>query len=96
MKQALARRAEMPALHPDAGMELLSPDRRDRVVLRRTHGDQSLVAVHNMTSSRLTLDPARLGGDPETAWTDCFSGQVLDPRRLHALEPYAVLWLVQR
>ena len=96
MKQALAQRAELPALHPDAEMELLSPDRMDRVVLRRTHGDQSLVAVHNMTSSRLTLDPARLGGDPETAWTDCFSGQVLDPRRLHALEPYAVLWLVQR
>ena len=96
MKQALARRAELPALHPDADMELLSHDRMDRVVLRRNHDGQSLVAVHNMTSSRLTLDPARLGGDPETAWTDCFSGQMLHPHRLHAMEPYAVLWLVQR
>ena len=95
MNQALARRAELPALHPDADMELLSPDRVDRVVLRRTLDGQSLVAVHNMTASRLTLDPARLGGDPEMDWTDCLSGQVLHPRRLHALEPYAVLWLVQ-
>ena len=93
--RALARRAELPALHPDADMELLSPDRVDRVVLRRTLDGQSLVAVHNMTASRLTLDPARLGGDPEMDWTDCLSGQVLHPRRLHALEPYAVLWLVQ-
>ena len=96
LRHALRLRAAQPALHPDGRLEVLSPDRIDRVVLRRVHEGHSLVAVHNLTASRLTLDPTSLGGDVAIGWADCLSGQLLPPHKRHSLEPYAVLWLVQQ
>ena len=95
LKRALAERAVHLALHPDASMEVLSADRLDRVVLQRSYGGETLVAVHNITASRLSLRLGRLGGDVNQPWADCLSGHVFAPHQLHSLEPYAVHWLVQ-
>ena len=70
-------------------------DRVDRVVLRCSHQGHTLVAVHNFTASRLTFDPSLLGGRADRVWFDRLSDQRFAPQRRHALEPYAVLWLVQ-
>jgi sucrose phosphorylase len=95
LKRALAERAVHLALHPDAPMQVLSADRLDRVVLQRSYGGETLVAVHNITASRLSLRLGRLGGDVNQPWADCLSGHVFAPHQLHSLEPYAVHWLVQ-
>ena len=95
LKRALAERAVHLALHPDAPMQVLSADRLDRVILQRSYGGETLVAVHNMTASRLSLRLGRLGGDVNQPWADCLSGHVFAPHQLHSLEPYAVHWLVQ-
>ena len=95
LRQALTLRAELPALHPDSVLDVLSPDRVDRVVLRCSHQGHSLVAVHNFTASRLTFDPTALGGRDDRVWVDRLTDQQFAPRKRHALEPYAVLWLVQ-
>ena len=95
LKRALAERAVHLALHPDASMQVLSADRLDRVILQRSYGGETLVAVHNITASRLSLRLGRLGGDVNQPWADCLSGHVFAPHQLHSLEPYAVHWLVQ-
>jgi sucrose phosphorylase len=95
LRHALTVRAEMDALHPDSSLEVLSVDRVDRVVLRCSYQDHSLVAVHNFTASRLTFDPILLGGRDDVVWIDRLSDQRFAPRKRHALEPYAVLWLVE-
>jgi sucrose phosphorylase len=46
LKRALAERAVHLALHPDAPMQVLSADRLDRVILQRSYGGETLVAVH--------------------------------------------------
>ena len=96
LRQALALRARQPALHPDGELQVLTPDRVDRVVLHRSHAGHDLVAVHNVTSTRLSLDPSGLL-DPENTspWVDCLSGRILEPCRRHLLNPYEVLWLVR-
>ena len=96
LRQALAVRASLPPLHPDADLTVLSQGRLDRVILRRAREGQTLLAVHNMTSSRLTLRLSRYGEAENAVWTDCLSGEVLHTNRLHSLEPYAVHWLIQR
>ncbi|ABB27201.1 Alpha amylase, catalytic subdomain [Synechococcus sp. CC9902] len=95
LKRALSERAVHLALHPDASMQVLSADRLDRVILQRSYGGETLVAVHNITASRLSLRLGRLGGDVNQPWADCLSGHVFAPHQLHSLEPYAVHWLVQ-
>ena len=96
LKQALALRARQPALHPDGELQVLTPDRVDRVVLHRSHAGHDLVAVHNVTSTRLSLDPSGLLDPENTApWVDCLSGRILEPCRRHLLNPYEVLWLVR-
>ena len=96
LRQALAVRASLSPLHPDADLTVLSQGRLDRVILRRAREGQTLLAVHNMTSSRLTLRLSRYGEAEDAVWTDCLSGEVLHTNRLHSLEPYAVHWLIQR
>ena len=96
LKQAIAVRALQPALHPDGQLQVLTPDRVDRVVLHRSHAGHDLVAVHNVTSTRLTLDPFGLLDLEDTdPWVDCLSGRTLEPCRRHLLNPYEVLWLVR-
>ena len=95
LRRALAERVVHPALHPDAPMTVLSTDRSDCVILRRSRGGETLVAVHNVTSARLSFRLRGLGGDLNQPWADCLSGHVFEPHQSHSLEPYAVHWLVQ-
>ena len=95
LRRALAERVVHPALHPDAPMTVLSTDRSDCVILRRSRGGETLVAVHNVTSARLSFRLRGLGGDLNQPWADCLSGHVFEPLQSHSLEPYAVHWLVQ-
>ena len=95
LRRALAERAFHPALHPDAHMTVLSADRSDCVILRRSRGGEMLVAVHNITAARLSFRLSGLGGDLNQPWADCLSGHVFEPHQSHSLEPYAVHWLVQ-
>ena len=96
LKQALAVRATLPALHPDGQLQVLTPDRVDRVVLRRSHAGHDLLAVHNVTSTRLSLDPSGLLDQEDASlWVDCLSGRTLEPCKRHLLNPYEVLWLVR-
>ena len=91
---ALQVRQRQPALHPDAEMEVLSEGRSDRVILRRSHQGKTLVAVHNVTASRLSLSLSGLGGLGDIAWADCLSGPSEPLSSQLQLEPYAVHWLI--
>ena len=73
----------------------MSAGRSDLVMLRRRGGGQTLVTVHNVTPSRLTLVLGRLGGRTGLAWTDCLSGSSETHGSQLQLEPYAVHWLIQ-
>ena len=95
LARALDVRKTQAALHPDAALEVLSTGRSDLVVLRRSRHGQVLLAIHNLTPSRLTL---ALGGfvDPVTGpWVDCLNGSTEALSSLLQLEPYAVHWLIQ-
>ena len=97
LRHAMAIRGSRAALHPDADMSVLSEGRSDLVVLERRAAGESLVAVHNMTPTRLTLPLAGLGSaSVDTPWCDCLQGRQLPPDlgRL-LLEPYDVAWLVR-
>ena len=94
LRRALQVRRQQPALHPDAELEVLSAARADLVILRRRRQGQVLLAVHNLTASRLTLDRRGLADCGEGDWADCLSGrsEPLPPRI--QLDPYAVHWLI--
>ena len=95
LARALDVRKTQVALHPDAALEVLSTGRSDLVILRRSRHGQILLAIHNLTPSRLTL---ALGGlvDPAAgSWTDCLNGSTDELTSLLQLEPYAVHWLIQ-
>ena len=93
LAKALQVRQQQPALHPDAEMELLSEARSDLVILRRARQGRTLVAVHNVTASRLSLSLSGLGGLGDIAWADCLSGTSETLSSQLQLEPYAVHWL---
>jgi sucrose phosphorylase len=95
LRKAMAIRASLKPLHPDAGMRVLSEGRSDLVVLERFSGSESVFGVHNMTSTRLNLPLAALGISPEQqTWFDHLQQRPLSPDRLQLqLEPYAVAWL---
>ena len=96
LRRALQVRREQPTLHPDADLQLLSAGRADLVILRRCYQGKVLIAVHNITASRLTLDRRGLEGCGEGSWDDCLSGRSAPlPPRIQ-LEPYVVHWLIQR
>ena len=97
LSHAMAIRGSRAPLHPDAQMTVLSQGRSDQVVLERRSGSEVLVAVHNLTSTRLTLALAGLGSsDDARPWSDCLSGRELPPDQGRLLlEPYAVVWLVR-
>ena len=94
LRRALEVRRELPALHPDAELQVLSVGRADLVILRRSRQGQVLLAVHNLTGSRLTLDRRGLEGCGEGDWADCLSGRSEPLPPLIQLEPYAVHWLM--
>ena len=94
LAQALQVRQQQPALHPDAEMEVLSEGRSDRVILRRSRQGKTLLAVHNVTASRLSLSLSGLGGLGDIAWADCLSGRSEPLSSQLQLEPYAVHWLI--
>lgn len=94
LRRALEVRRELPALHPDAELQVLSVGRADLVILRRSRQGQVLLAVHNITGSRLTLDRRGLEGCGEGDWADCLSGRSEPLPPLIQLEPYAVHWLM--
>ena len=95
LRHALQVRREQPALHPDAALKVLSEGRADLVILQRSRQGQVLLAVHNLTASRLTLDLRGLEGCSPGEWADCLSGPLTPvPARIQ-LEPYAVHWLIR-
>jgi sucrose phosphorylase len=97
LRHALEVRSSQPALHPDATMTVLSSDRSDLVILKRSRdGDIPLYAVHNITSNRLTLSLAQLRAESDAGFVDCLSGQSFMAQEQPSIEPYAVHWLVTR
>jgi sucrose phosphorylase len=97
LRHALEVRSSQPALHPDATMTVLSSDRSDLVILKRSRdGDIPLYAVHNITSNRLTLSLAQLRAESDGGFVDCLSGQSFTAQEQPSIEPYAVHWLVTR
>ena len=96
LRHALKVRSAQPALHPDAAMTVLSSDRSDLVILKRSiDGDNALYAVHNITSNRLTLSLAQLRAESDSGFVDCLSGQSFAAQQQPSIEPYAVHWLVK-
>ena len=76
LRHALEVRSSQQALHPDAAMTVLSSDRSDLVILKRSRDDDNaLYAVHNITPNRLTLSLAQLKAEFDNGFVDCLSGQ---------------------
>ena len=98
LRHAMTIRGSMPSLHPDAELRVISKGRSDLVVLERSTQGQSLFAVHNMTRTRLNFPLGSLDVEPDGCrWFDCLHGTELQAaQRQLQLEPYDVVWLVQR
>jgi sucrose phosphorylase len=96
LRHALEVRSSQHALHPDAAMTVLSSDRSDLVILKRSRDDDNaLYAVHNITPNRLTLSLAQLKAEFDNGFVDCLSGQSFSAQQQPSIEPYAVHWLVK-
>jgi sucrose phosphorylase len=79
-------------------MTLISDGRSDLVVLKRGTPQQSLYAVHNMTSARLNLPLSTLTEKAAlSSWHDCLQECDLESGQQQLqLDPYQVAWLVCR
>lgn len=96
MAHALGIRAQLPALHPEAPMELLSPGRSDLVVLRRGPGGgdnpDNLWVVQSFREEVVELDVSLLSPRHNGCWRDLLSQRIIAGPRV-AISPYEVLWL---
>ena len=97
LRDAMTIRTTLPAFDPDAPMQVLSAERFDAVILQRGQDDQRVWAIHNLTPSRLTINPAVLDlGASSSGWRDHLHPErtLLSSAPLE-LDPFDVCWLQQ-
>ena len=98
LSRAMELRGSLVALHPDAGMTVISAERSDLILVKRFNAQHSCFAIHNMTATRLNVPLGIMIGEGDSAdWFDCLNQRDLaaDQRQLQ-LDPYDVVWLVKR
>ena len=88
----MAIRNQHPALRPEAGMQVLSEQRTDLVLLERGEGASKLWAIHNVSDRRLSLHLASALQHESNHWWDALQQQDIEGPYLE-LEPCAVHWL---
>ena len=77
-------------------MACLSENRSDIVVIRRGEGENTLWAIHNMTSSKLCFGLAEglsLKDKAIPRWRECLNDYEFTENRIN-LAPYSVKWLI--
>ncbi len=97
LKNAMLIRRKLKAFHPDQSMDCLSNGRSDIVIIHRGKGDDSLWAIHNMTSSKLCFslrDELNLKTEQDFVWKDYLEDNIFSINRIE-LEPYSVKWLMK-
>ncbi len=55
LKSAMKIRTGLKSFHPDAPMKCLSKNREDLVIISRGEKEERIIAIHNMTSSKLSF-----------------------------------------
>ena len=91
---AMAVRAQLPALAPEAPLRVCMPQRQDLVVLKRGEGREQIWAVHNFTGVRQSLPLACVELEPDEGWVDHLSLAATPSQEpMLAMEPFGVYWI---
>lgn len=99
VRSLLRLRAMQPAFHPNATQHVLDLDDRVLGLRRRSlDGDQSIVALHNVSADEVELDADALGLGlgldlGEGAWRELITGDGVDPGDPITLAPYQCRWI---
>ncbi|MEX1315614.1 MAG: alpha-amylase family glycosyl hydrolase [Synechococcaceae cyanobacterium] len=94
LRRALAVRARLPALAPDAPLTCAETGNPALLLLQRGRGAETLSALHNVSASPQPLPLDLLQGCEESeGWWEHLSGSSFDAAAHPGLAPFAVLWL---
>ena len=91
-RQLLTARRAQPAMHPAAPQTVLTVLPGLFALRRGPRDGQTIVALHNVTSGPLTVDPSTLGLGGSVA-RDILTGRMVDVSEALTLPPYGVFWL---
>jgi len=97
LKSAMNIRSKLKCFDPGAEMNCLSKDRSDLVIISRGKSQERLLAIHNMTNSRLSFsftDSLYTTSLSSSHWKDYLNNIEFFDNNIE-LKPYAVHWLKQ-
>ncbi len=96
LKSAMKKRSQLESFHPESPMECLTIGRSDLIILRRGETKDKIWAIHNMTSSKLSLflTDKLLGPNFKSSesYIDCLNNKLITDMQME-LSPYNVKWL---
>jgi sucrose phosphorylase len=94
LKAAMAVRARLPALAPEAPLRLCMPQRQDLVVIERGRGHQRLWAVHNFSTTRQSLPLTPMAPELIEGWIDHLNPAAMPAAQpTLTLQPLSVHWI---
>jgi len=98
LSERLRLRAHQPAFHPNATQFTLSLDKRVFGVWRQSlDRAQSIFALHNVSDSRVELQPHAFNLIEGEEWMDILSGERISPAGgAITLAPYQCRWITNR
>lgn len=98
MKRRIDIRRRQRAFHPNATQFTLQLDQRIFGLWRQSlDRDQSIFALHNVSSDALEIDPFAINLIEGEDWVDLISGEGIDPAERHiAFAPYQCRWITNR
>ncbi len=95
LNKAMIIRGSLNSFHPNQEFKCLTKDRSDVVTIKRGNGNNTIWAIHNITSSKLTYkisDSFLLNKQEDIILIDLLTNQYFYDFTLD-LQPYEVVWL---
>ena len=99
LKSAMKVRSKLEAFNPDSSMKCLSSNRRDLVIIERGNGENKVLAIHNMTGTKLNLsllDPLFCNSSRGSiTWHDHLNNNIIIDSFME-LSPYDIKWITRK
>ncbi|MFZ7124979.1 MAG: alpha-amylase family glycosyl hydrolase [Desulfobacterales bacterium] len=96
LRQLAHARKRLPAMR-NGGMEILDSGNPKLFTFLRSHEDQTLLVVTNLSDSEATMSPDRYGPNAKRSeWYDHIAAEKVDPLLSLVMGPYQYRWIERR
>ena len=96
LSEAMIIRSKLKSFHPSSEMKCLTKDRQDIVAIKRSEGQESIFAIHNITENKLNFsindNQFKNYLKEEIVFKDYLTGKKYSNLNF-VLDPFQVLWI---